>query len=97
MAGLKNLTRVETQRLGHTTWDLIDNDGVPVQAFSYYCEKNWDYAFATQKRYAEVVAGFLDYLVEAKAFGTSLAPTKRHLNEVIDAYPNWSVQSYTVR
>ncbi len=87
MAGLKNLTRVETQRLGHTTWDLIDNDGVPVQAFSYYCEKNWDYAFATQKRYAEVVAGFLDYLVEAKAFGTSLAPTKRHLNEVIDAYP----------
>lgn len=87
MAGLKNLTRVETARLGHTTWELLDEHGVPVQAFSYFCEKNWDYAFATQKRYAEVLAGFLDYLIEARAFGTSSAPTKRHLNEVIDAYP----------
>jgi integrase len=87
MAGLKNLTRVETSRFGHTTWELLDAEGVPVQAFSYFCEKNWDYAFATQKRYAEVVAGFLDYLIEAKAFGASSAPTKRHLNEVIDAYP----------
>ncbi|EGK72116.1 hypothetical protein METUNv1_01588 [Methyloversatilis universalis FAM5] len=87
MAGLKNFVRVETDRLGHTTWVLLDEQGIPVPAFSYFCEKNWDYAFATQKRYAEVVAGFLDYLVEAKAFGASSAPSKRHLNEVIDTYP----------
>lgn len=87
MAGLKNLTRVETVRLGHTTWELLDEDGVPIQAFAYFCEKNWDYAFTTQKRYAEVVAGFLDYLIEAKAFGASSAPTKRYLNDVITTYP----------
>lgn len=86
MAGLKNFTRVKTDKLGHTTWVLLDESGAPVQAFSYFCERNWNYAFATQKRYAEVVAGFLDYLVEAKAFGTSAAPSKRYLNEVIDAY-----------
>lgn len=87
MPGLKNLIRVQTNKLGHTSWVLLDEQGIPAQAFSYFCEKNWNYAFATQKRYAEVVAGFLDYLVEAKAFGGSTAPTKRYLNEVIDAYP----------
>jgi len=87
MSGLKNFTRVQTTQSGHTTWLLLDEQGIPVPAFSYFCKKNWDYAFATQKRYAEVVAGFLDYLVEANAFGTSSAPSKRYLNEVIDAYP----------
>lgn len=87
MTSLKNFTRIETDRLGHKTWVLLDEGGAPVQAFSYFCEKNGGYAFATQKRYAEVVASFLDYLVEAKAFLSSSAPSKRHLNEVIDAYP----------
>jgi hypothetical protein len=87
MAGLKNLTRVETSKLGRTTWILLDEDGTPLEAFSFFCERNRDYAFATQKRYAEVVAAFLDYLVEAQVFGVSVAPTKRHVNAVIEAYP----------
>ncbi|MDP2030558.1 MAG: site-specific integrase [Thiobacillus sp.] len=64
---------------------LLDDSGSPVEAFSHFCERNRDYKFATQKRYSEVVAHFIDYLIEAKAFG--IAVTKRHLNAVIDSYP----------
>lgn len=87
MPSLKNFTRRKTEKLGETTWELHDEHGVSVEAFSYFCKKNNDYAFATKKRYAEVVAAFLDYLTEAKAFGVSSAPTKQYLNAVIDAYP----------
>ena len=87
MAGLKNLTRIEASRKGRTTWLLLDNAGTSIEAFSNFCEKNWDYAFTTQKRYAEVVSQFIDYLIEADAFGSAVAPTKRYLNAVIDAYP----------
>lgn len=87
MGRLKNFTRVETVRLGCSTWELLDDQGEPVEAYSHFCIKNSDYAFATQKRYAEVVASFLDYLAEADAFGTFSAPSKRYLNDVISAYP----------
>ncbi len=82
---LKNVTREDSVRYGKHTWLLRDADGNPIAAYSYFCEKNRDYAFTTQKRYAEVVALFVDYLIEAQAFG--VPATKRHLNAVIDAYP----------
>lgn len=82
---LKNVTREDCIKYGKPTWLLRDTDGIPIGAYSHFCEKNLDYKFATQKRYAEVVAHFVDYLIEAKAFG--LPVTKRHLNAVIDAYP----------
>lgn len=82
---LKNVTREDCVKYGKPTWLLRDADGNPIAAYSHFCEKNLDYKFATQKRYAEVVAHFVDYLIEAKAFGVPV--TKRHLNAVIDAYP----------
>jgi len=85
VVGLKNVTRVRTTKFGKTTWRLLDATGCPIEAFSYFCEKNADYAFATQKRYAEAVSRFIDYLIEADAFG--VPATKKHLNAVIDAYP----------
>ncbi len=85
MSALKNVTRVKSVKLGHSTWLLLDDAGMPIEAFSYYCEKNRDFAFSTQKRYAEVVSRFIDYLIEANAFG--VPATKKHLNAVIDAYP----------
>lgn len=86
MTGLKNLVRYKTAVLGRTSWILLDKDGVPVEAFSYFCRKNWDFAYSTQKRYAEAVSAFIDYLFEANAFGVTSSPTKRYLNDVIDAY-----------
>jgi integrase len=85
MAVLKNVTRVETTRFGQKTWILLDNAGSPIEAFSHFCEKNSSYAYATQKRYAEVVSQFIDYLIESNVFGQPA--TKSHLNAVIDAYP----------
>lgn len=86
MAGLKNLKRFKTVVLGRTSWILLDQDGIPVEAFSHFCRKNWDYAYTTQKRYAEAVSAFIDYLIEAKALGEISSPTKRYLNDVIDSY-----------
>lgn len=83
--GLKNVARVKTTKQGQPTWLLLDKAGIPIEAFSYYCEKNRDFAVSTQKRYAEVVSRFIDYLIEAEAFG--VPATKKHLNAVIDAYP----------
>jgi len=85
VSGLKNVVRVKAAKHGHITWLLLDKAGMPIEAFSYYCEKNRDFAVSTQKRYAEVVSRFIDYLIEADAFG--VPTTKKHLNAVIDAYP----------
>lgn len=85
MPGLKNVTRVETPHLGRRSWILLDAEGEHVHAFTHFCRKNSDYAFATQKRYAEVVSRFIDYLIEAGVFGEPVS--KRRINDVIDAYP----------
>lgn len=85
MSGLKNVTREQTAKFGHVIWRLLDDSNLPIQAFSYYCEKNQNLAFSTQKRYAEVVAHFIDYLIEAEVFGHPV--TKQRLNVVLDAYP----------
>jgi integrase len=81
---LKNVTRIAIQKNGRTTWVLVDHIG-EISAFTYFCEKNGHYAFATQKRYAEVVSLFIDYLIETKALSQPV--TKQHLNAVLDAYP----------
>lgn len=84
--GLKNVVRVELRRHGQRTWELHSLDAEPVHAFSVFCDKNRDYSERTQKRYAEAVSRFLDYLFEAGVFGHEPV-TARYLNSVIDAYP----------
>lgn len=85
MAALKNVTRERTTRRGCQSWLLRDCEGEPIQAFDYFCKQNLGYRFTTQKRYAEAVSQFIDYLIEAQAFGMPV--TKTHLNDVIEAYP----------
>jgi integrase len=84
--GLKNVVRVELSRHGQRTWELRTLDAEPIHAFTIFCDKNRDYSERTQKRYAETVSRFLDYLFEAGVFGREPV-TARYLNSVIDAYP----------
>lgn len=79
------MMRTAHQRFGQETWELCTCDGTPVPAFGVYCQKNSEYSFRTQKRYAEVTSRFIDYLFEAKAFDASVSAAR--LNTVIDAYP----------
>jgi len=83
--GLNNFVREKYVRNGQETWRLSTLAGDPVPAFNYFCEKNADYSFRTQKRYAEVASRFIDYLYEAQAFDQAVRPS--HLNAVIDAFP----------
>jgi integrase len=80
------VVRVERARHGQRTWELRTLDGETVHAFSVFCERNADYSERTQKRYAETVSRFLDYLFEADVFGRQPV-TSRYLNSVIEAYP----------
>jgi hypothetical protein len=84
--GLKNLVRVELSRHGQRIWELRTLDAEPVHAFTVFCEKNSDYSPRTQKRYAEAVSRFLDYLYEAQVFGHEPV-TASHLNNIVEAYP----------
>lgn len=83
---LKNLIRIETSRHGQRSWELRTVAGVPIEAFDNFCGSIADLSERTQKRYAEVLSRFLDYLYEVGAFA---APglTARQLNDAIDAYP----------
>ncbi len=83
--GLKNFLRKETSHNGHISWKLEKLDGTPVPAFEIFCQKNSGYKFPTQKRYAEVVARFIDYLQEAQVFAEEVKAS--HLNRAIEAYP----------
>lgn len=83
--GLKNLVRQNDLRCGQPTWKLLTNDGARVPAFDYFCDKNFGYSYRTQKRYAEVVSRFIDYLFEAQALDPSTSASR--LNAVIDAFP----------
>lgn len=83
--GLKNVVREKYVRNGLETWRLSTLAGDPVPAFNYFCEKNADYSFRTQKRYAEVASRFIDYLYEAQVFGDAVRPG--YLNAVIEAFP----------
>lgn len=83
--GLKNFVRQETFYNGYPCWELAALDGTPVPAFSVFCQKNAGYKFPTQKRYAEVVSRFIDYLQEAQVLDGNVKAGR--LNQVIDAYP----------
>lgn len=83
--GLNNFVRDKHVRNGQNIWKLSTLAGDPVPAFNYFCEKNLDYSFRSQKRYAEVAARFIDYLSEAKVFDQAVHPG--HLNAVIEAFP----------
>ena len=87
---MKNVTRIKTNKRGRTTWILVDNRGEEIEAFSAFCEAIFPFAFATQKRYAEVVSQFIDYLFEAGVFRVTV--TKQHLNEVIETSPHLLVE-----
>ncbi len=83
--GLINVVREKYFRNGQESWKLSTREGDPVPAFNYFCEKNSGYSFRTQKRYAEVVSRFIDYLYESHVFGQAVRPG--YLNSVVDAYP----------
>lgn len=83
--GLNNFVREKHVRNGQETWKLSTLAGDPVPAFSYFCEKNAEYSYRTQKRYAEVVSRFIDYLCEAQVFDQVVRPGQ--LNAVIEAFP----------
>lgn len=83
--GLNNVVREKHVRNGQETWKLRTHAGDPVVAFNYFCEKNADYSFRTQKRYAEVASRFIDYLYEAQVIDQAVRPGR--LNAVVEAYP----------
>lgn len=83
--GLNNVVRERHVRNGQETWTLSTREGVPILAFNYFCEKNGEYSFRTQKRYAEVASRFIDYLYEARVFDQVVRPG--YLNSVVEAYP----------
>lgn len=83
--GLNNVVRQKHCRNGQETWTLSTREGEPVLAFNLFCQKNGDYSFRTQKRYAEVASRFIDYLYEAKVFEQVVRPG--YLNAVVEAYP----------
>ena len=86
MSRLKFVVKEEILRLGKQSWILRDLDGQEILAFSYFCKKTLDRKLATRKRYAEVVAHFIDYLIASQAFG--VFATRTHINAVLDAYPH---------
>jgi integrase len=83
--GLLNVVREKCFRNGQESWKLSTRLGEPVLAYNYFCEKNRDYKFPTQKRYAEAVSRFVDYLYEAHVVDQAVRPGL--LNAVIEAYP----------
>jgi integrase len=82
--GLNNFRRKLFFRNGQKSWALESLDGTPVEAFDAFCEQIFGYSYQTQKRYAEVVSRFIDYLYESNAFDVAVLPS--HLNKVITAY-----------
>lgn len=82
---LKNVLLKQKERLGKTVWELCDADGNVIQAYSYFINKIKSESFNTRRCYALHGAMFVDYLIEAKAFGH--ITTTSHINAVIDSYP----------
>jgi len=85
---MKNVTRISATHVGKKSWRLIDANGDTVVAFELFCCElaRKGFAYSTRKRYAEVVANFIDYLYEVGVFGESV--TLRKLNEAINIYPS---------
>lgn len=87
MSTLKNITRIPCKRDGVDSWELLDSEGIPINAFDFYSDQIKSKAKTTRKRYSEVVAQFIDYLIEAKVFGFPASKSK--INRVIDYYTTY--------
>jgi hypothetical protein len=86
LSPLKFVVKKTIIRLGKESWILEDLEGQEIFAYSYFCKKTLDSPLVTRKRYAEVVAHFIDYLIASQAFG--VFATRTHFNAVLDAYPH---------
>ena len=83
---MKHFTRHWGSRRGQEVFSLIDDQGDVVEPFQHFVAAmvKQDFAQATVKRYMEVVANFLDYLVEARVFGTAVPAAT--LNRAVESY-----------
>ncbi|SFD62355.1 Phage integrase family protein [Paracidovorax konjaci] len=82
---LVHVRREEVNEFGRLSWSLYDPAGVPITVFSEFCRKLGGAKFETRRRYATVVARFIDYLYEVKVLGGG-AVTRAVLNDSIDYY-----------
>lgn len=82
---LKNFSKIELKTNNKSYWKLYKLDGTEVIPFTDWClfVQN-KYAYTTRDKYAQVVAKFLDYLVEVNIFEQSV--TRLELKESIDNY-----------
>lgn len=94
---MKHFTKQHFTNRGYQLFFLIDDEGDRVWAFDHFVSTllQREYAFATIKRYMEVVANFIDYLVETKVFGTAVPAAT--LNEAIDSYLSIKIRADRVR
>lgn len=82
---LKNFAKVKIERTDYSTWKLYDLDGLEIFPYSDWCiSTNDKYSYTTRDKYTQVVAKFLDYLVEANIFGKVV--TKLELKKSIENY-----------
>lgn len=86
---MKNVTFV---RLPNGNRRLLDNDSVPIDAFTQFhkhMDKKLQLSEGTITLYDDNVARFLDYLIERKVFLSDVAPTRKELDESVSAYPDY--------
>lgn len=82
---LKNFSKIELKQNDKTYWKLYKLDGTEVVPFGEWCLFIQNkYAYTTRDKYTQVVAKFLDYLVESNIFEQSV--TRLELKESIDNY-----------
>jgi integrase len=83
---MKHLTKQPFISRGCLVFCLIDDEGDVVGAFEHFVDALFkrEYAFASIKRYMEVVGNFIDYLIETGVFGKAV--TAERLNHAIDSY-----------
>lgn len=83
---MKHFTKHWHARRGQEVFSLIDDHGDVVQPFQHFVAVlvKREFARATVKRYMEVVANFLDYLVEAGVFGMAVPAVT--LNQAVECY-----------
>jgi integrase len=84
-SNLKNTIRTQILELGRATFELRYLNGEVISSFGSFMRKISSYPLSTRKSYALPVSLFIDYLIEANAFGHIAAQS--YLNSVIDTYP----------
>jgi integrase len=82
---LKNVTRIESRYLGKANWSLIDSEGDVIIAFDVFSKSIIDEAYATKKRYCEVVSKFIDYLYEVGIVGGP-GVSRKQINDAVNYY-----------